>query len=293
MRRRTGFTLIEVLAAVFLTAIVMTVAITFFIDLSNATDAAADKTRDGRHALAVLDRVARDLEGAYLVAKPAERDPLTHPWFFVARNEEGQPAADRVEFITRHHRPRNPYDHGSDIAVVTWLLQPAPDGPGYELLRAVVPGLPEGFEEFLSPQDERFMVVADGIEHFGMRFLAEELEWVDEWDSSQLERSGLLPRAAEIEISYLPELPDDVEDFDDFGRLDQADEGAYVYLRRIAIPMRPVDVDAMLQEVLAKAEREQQGRAGQDDELPLGADDLDPEELEELEQLRRGRGVGR
>lgn len=287
---RSGFTLIEVLAAVFLTAIVMTVAITFFIGLSDATDAASKKTRNGRQAVTVLDRVARDLEGAYLVAKPEERDPLDHPWFFVARSEEGQPGADRIEFITHNHRPRNPYDHGSDVAVVTWLLRPDPDAPGYQLLRAVVPGLPGGFQEFLPPDDERFMVVAENIEHFAMRFLGDEQDWVDEWDSSQVERAGLLPRAAEIEISYLPELPEGVEDFDDFGRLDAGGDEAPVYLRRVMIPMRPVDVQAMLQAAIDDAQKggQQPQKAGDGGELPPALEGLEPEELDELQRLQRG-----
>ena len=37
---RAAFTLIEVLAAVFLTALVMSVAISFFVNLSDSTDAA-------------------------------------------------------------------------------------------------------------------------------------------------------------------------------------------------------------------------------------------------------------
>ena len=74
-----GFTLIEVLAAVFLTSIVIAVALSFFVSLSRSTEAATNRTRDGRRALAVIDRVARDLEGAYLLVKPAGIDPLEHP----------------------------------------------------------------------------------------------------------------------------------------------------------------------------------------------------------------------
>ena len=96
MRRHQGFTLIEVLAAVFLTAVVMTIAITFFTDLSDATDAATRKARRGRQALAVVDRVARDLEAAYLRTKPEEVDPLFHPWFFVGTNRTGRETVPTV-----------------------------------------------------------------------------------------------------------------------------------------------------------------------------------------------------
>ena len=119
---KAAFTLIEVLAAVFLTAVVMSVAISFFVNLSDSTDAAAQKTREGRQALAVLDRVARDLEGAYLVSKPPALDPLSHPWSFIAESELGDSASDRVRFVSRSHRPRNRLDHVGRVQVVQVVL---------------------------------------------------------------------------------------------------------------------------------------------------------------------------
>jgi prepilin-type N-terminal cleavage/methylation domain-containing protein len=285
---RAGFTLIEVLAAVFLTAVVMTIAISFFVELSDATDAAAAKARRGRNALTVLDRVARDLEGAYLLAKPPELDPLLHPWIFVAESHEGDSASDRVRFVTRSHRPRNRLDHGSDIAVVTYLLHPSDDSPGYDLLRAVIPGLPDGVgSEFPSADDERFMVVAENIGHFGLRFMAEEFEWLDDWDSSQLEQSGQLPRAAEIEIAYLPELPEGASGFDDFGRVDFEDAETLAYARQVRIPMQPIDVDAMLKKALeesAETDREDPDDADDADDSDSPLDDLSDEERERLEE---------
>ena len=251
---RAAFTLIEVLAAVFLTAVVMTVAIAFFVSLSDSTDAAAKKARRGRQALAVLDRVARDLEGAYLLSKPPELDPLLHPWIFVAESRAGDSLSDRVLFVTRSHRPRNPLDHGSDLAVVTYLLHAADDAPGFDLLRSVSPGLPADQDrEFPSASDERFMVVAERVDHFGLRFMSTDFEWYDEWDSTQLEQSAALPRAAEIQIAYLPELPPGADAFDDFSGLDWEEGEAPVYTSRIRLPMEAVNLDAMLLTLTSEA----------------------------------------
>jgi prepilin-type N-terminal cleavage/methylation domain-containing protein len=90
--RRNGFTLIEVLAVVFLTAILFGAAVNYYVELSTRSNHAAETTRQWRHATALLDRVAADLERAYLVRKPEERDPLDHPWLFLAETryaEEG------------------------------------------------------------------------------------------------------------------------------------------------------------------------------------------------------------
>jgi prepilin-type N-terminal cleavage/methylation domain-containing protein len=273
-RRNQAFTLIEVLAAVFLTAVAMTVAIAFFVNLSDSTDAAAEKARQGRLALAVLDRVGRDLEGAYLLAKPAELDPLRHPWLFAAENHELDGGSDRLRFVTRNHRPRNPLEHGSDLALVTYMLRPSDDSPGYELLRAVSPGLPEELErDFPSTSDEQLMVVAENIDHFAMRFMGSDLEWTDEWDSSQLEQSSELPRAAEIEIGYLPTQPPGAEDdFEDLGRIDVEDGDTPVYALQMRLPMKPVDLDKMLQEI------DQEAAAAAEAEESEDAEDFEDEE---------------
>ncbi len=287
VRRSLAFTLIEVLAAVFLTAVVMTVALTFYVDLSDATDAAAARTRQGRQAVAVLDRLARDLEGAFLVAKPAEVDPLYHPWAFLADGAMGGEAADRVQFMTRNYQPRNRLDHGSDLAMVAWLLEPAEEGAGFELLRAVAPGAAEPpVNEFLTRDDERFMLVAEGISRFAMRFRDDTGEWIDEWDSTQLEQSSLLPAAAELEIAFLPES--ETDDFDDFGTFAALDDEAPSYRRQVLIPMKPIDVAAILEArtgILAAeeeaAEDEEDFDEEEEDEAPRSEGQSETEDPDE------------
>ena len=89
-----GFTLLEMLAVIFLMSIVLFVAIDFYLDLSRASQAATDETRTARRAVVLLDRVARDLEGAVLLKKPDEMDPMAFPWLFVADSEGADAGAD-------------------------------------------------------------------------------------------------------------------------------------------------------------------------------------------------------
>ena len=264
-----GFTLIEVLAAVFLTSIVIAAALAFFVGLSASTEAAAAKTQHGRHAVAVLDRIARDLEGAYLLVKRPEDDPLTHPWWFIAESSASMDGADRLMFTSRNYRPRSLIGHGSDLGVVTYMLRASEDGVGYELVRSISPGLPEpGEHEFPSTDDERLMVVAIGLSEFAMRFSGEDGEWQQSWDSSQLVDSGALPVAAEIELAFAPADPqrdarrrlDDVT-FDG-GTFDGGTAQTESFMRRVTLPMRPVDLAAMLDGAAAAAEAE----AVEDDE---------------------------
>jgi prepilin-type N-terminal cleavage/methylation domain-containing protein len=277
----SGFTLIEVLAAVFLTSIVIAAALSFFVTLSTSTAAATAKTQDVRRAFTVLDRVARDLEGAYLLVKPAEVDPNVHPWLFVAESHLSTGGADRLKFSSRNYRPRNPIDHGSDLGVITYLLHASEDGNGYELLRSLSPGLPESLDrEFPSAEDERFMVVADGLSQFAVRLSTDSGEWQDEWDSSLVVESSALPIAAEIEIAFIAEAaPQDPERrIDDFAFANEDAEEGESFVRRVAIPMRPVDLAALLEAATGEsadgrdAEDEEDDEYSEDDEAGTDGD---------------------
>ena len=105
-RRAAGFTLIEVLAVVLLTGIVLGVALDFYLDLSRASNRAADNTRETRRTAAVLDRMARDLENTVFLKKPDALDPLAHPWIFLAEEAAPELGAERLKFVTRGHDPR-------------------------------------------------------------------------------------------------------------------------------------------------------------------------------------------
>ncbi len=74
----SGFTLIELLAVVGFSAVLMLFAVNFYLDITRASEAATQQTRDSRRAVALLDRIARDLEATVLVRKPdGRRSPLS------------------------------------------------------------------------------------------------------------------------------------------------------------------------------------------------------------------------
>lgn len=244
-RRHAGFTLLEMLAVVALTTLVLTVAISFFIDLSRASSEASERTRAARRATALLDRLARDLEGSTLVKKPKETDPLEHPWIFLAESSGAGRGADRLKFMTRTGPQRTSTEHESDLSVVAYAARPAADG-GIEVLRWSAPRLPEGLDREI-PLDEESgaRVLASGIASFGVRLLDEKGVWNDVWDSSQITDSSELPLAAEIEVSMLPPAGATASPAAAAGAAaEPAALGPLV--RRVLIPMRPIDLEALL-----------------------------------------------
>jgi type II secretory pathway component PulJ len=247
-RRTAGFTLIEVLAVLFLTALLLGTAINFYIDLSNGSQRATDTTREVRRATTLIDRIALDIERAVLVKKPEDMDPLANPWIFLAEPRLGSSltgtasGSDRIKFMMRSDPPRSNEQPMSDLTTVTYTLERSENGVGYELRRWSTPRLPDRLDrEFPPPDDPASLLLADGIAHFALRFLNDSGEWVDRWDSSQLVDTSELPVQVEIEIALLPE---NVRA--DPSAAQAAEAEPLLYARRVLLPMRPLDMVALL-----------------------------------------------
>ena len=225
--RTSAFTLIEVLAAVLLTSIVLTAAVSIFINISNATSAATERMRQARHAIALLDRVAHDLESAYLLVKAEDQDPIDHPWIFLGESRYGG-GSDRLKFIMRNHQRRSSEGHASDLATVTYaLVQDDPES--FNLVRSSTEGLPDGLDrEIPLSQADGAMLLAEGLKSFSVRFMGQKSGWRSEWDSSQQGDSGTTPMAAEITIALV--------------------DSPVSYKRKVAIPMRPVPLQLTIEE---------------------------------------------
>jgi type II secretory pathway component PulJ len=238
VRRRAAFTLIEVLAVVALTTIVIAVALRSYVDLSRASTRAAERTREMRHATAVLDRVARDFERVFLVRKPAERDPLEHPWIFLGEARGDGAGADHLKFVTRGHVPRRSAGRDADLEVVAYAVREAEDpaehegGKSVELLRWSSPHLPEGLDrEIPDDEDSGAVLLADGLAGFAVTFLDEAGESVPSWDSSSVVQSGELPVAVEIQVAL--------------ANRDDPEAEPTTLKRRVILPLRPVDLEEL------------------------------------------------
>lgn len=233
--RAPGFTLLEVLAVVLLTSIVLGVALDHYIDLSRAIERALETTRSLRRSAAVLDRVARDLEGVVLFVKPPEVDPLHHPWLFYGDSLRDTEGADHLKFVTRGRRPRSPETHESDLEVVAYTLRHSETQEDqFELMRWTSPRLGDDLDtELPSDEADGAMLLTDGIADFGVTFIDESGGRSSHWDSSQLAQSGALPAAAEIRVALFDaSLPEGAE--------------PRAYSRTVMLLVRPLDFEELL-----------------------------------------------
>jgi prepilin-type N-terminal cleavage/methylation domain-containing protein len=255
--RSRGFTLLEMLAVIALTALVLTAAADYYVDLSRASNEAALQIQGTRRAARLLDRMARELEGSVLVVKPDEVDPIRHPWVFLAEADDTSEGARRIKFVTRSHRPPAQVLREQDLAMVSYVAEDDGDG-GLLLWRAASPHLPEELD-LSFPRDERdgAQILSQDLAAFGLQFLTEGGEWVARFDSSTLLQSGQLPRAAEIELAFLEQ--------DELGEWGEGPR----YRRRVVLPLRALDIQAELEgadELAGDAGDEEEDEEGNEDE---------------------------
>lgn len=239
-RTAAGFTLLEILFVVLVSSVVLAFAANFYVDLSAASTAALDSTVEIRRATSVLDRVARDLEGATLVIKPEEIDPLEHPWLFFAesRSREG---AERLRFQARNHRPRAAVGHESDLVDLAYWLAPSETVPGsFDLLRWASAQPPQAplDRNFPRPGDPGVEVLASGVALFSVRLQDAEGAWQSAWDSWSPAQSSALPLAAELRLALAPVAETEEEAF-------EAGE-PLVYARPVLFALDPLDLEKAL-----------------------------------------------
>jgi len=214
VRATRGFTLLELVFVVGVTGILITVVTSIFANITTNSERAADRVREIRSAASVLDRIAGDVESAYLVRKEPEDDPLFHPWIFTAESRRGFAGADRLMFTTVAHRSDaiaiDPMQRKSaaGLATYAYFLEPDPEAMGEDrflLMRWVNPFLAED-HVFPRSDDPAAMLVAEDVAAFSMRFQDDTGSWTEEWDSTLITESGELPIAVEIRLALWPDL---------------------------------------------------------------------------------------
>lgn len=270
--RGAGFTLIEVMAAIFLTSMVITFAVSFYIDLANVSQAAISRTRQTLQATSAVERVARDLASTAFIVKSEETDPLSHPWAFVAESRFAFDGSDLIRFNSRSKSPGDGRHHDSDLLQIAYQTVEEEDG-SLTLLRWSSPGLPtDQAADFPAVDHDRNFVVAQGLGSFSLRFLDDNGQWLSAWDSSQLENSSELPVAVEIDVSVWQEQSEDGWS----GNIDDAQH----FVRRVFLYQRPLDLNEMIRErdeAEAKEEADSVAFGGQGKNAESNEEESDPQ----------------
>jgi general secretion pathway protein J len=193
----SGFTLIEVVVAIAILAVVMTIVYGAFSRSADVTRETAEVTDRVRQVQIITERLVDELSAAYWFDEPSQQASASSEarGRFVgvkdtASNDEER--RDRLEWTTFAHRRYVGDRPESDAAEVAYRVEPAPGESWGRLVRdEQVNLLADG--GWAVNTDE----LADGVSAFRLRYLARG-EWVDEWDAAQ--RKGL-PDAVEVTVA--------------------------------------------------------------------------------------------
>ncbi|MFI5316944.1 MAG: type II secretion system protein J [Myxococcota bacterium] len=196
--RAAGFTLLEVLVAVFIMAMVLTFAFQAYRGIENAYSRVGTKPNRDRAARVVLDRLERELVGSVMVQREDGADPLLHPYLFVGQLKPyAEAEGDTIRFVTRTPL-RAPGAPPVSLEVVTYGAVPSQSGPGLALLRQAEPLPPQLVKDVVWDNPD---VVADNVAVFIARYTTDSQQGAETWDSTGAERLDQLPKSLILTVS--------------------------------------------------------------------------------------------
>ena len=199
-RDRRGFTLIEILTAIFILAIVVSLALSAFNGIFSNADHINDSSDLFEMGNACLDRMAADLKAIYVLPYPRYQQPDIQdekPDIYQVKGETRNVAGEDfawLRFTSMAHLPLN-HDAREGIAQLVYYVQK--DAGGQFVLRradALYP-YPEFEERDTDP------VMCEQILGFSLTYYDAKGRELEEWDSqSEADEYGT-PRRIGIKIA--------------------------------------------------------------------------------------------
>ncbi len=227
-REESGFTLVEMIAAFALMMFVLSAAVILYRQIINAQFAAlADGARDTTARL-LLDRIESELSGAMLLQKPEDEDRLEFPYLFIGEDRlMGTNDSDAIRFVTMNPARAAANSRSGGLRMVTYAVVEH-EADVIDLFRKEEP-IPEGMDKTINVDEGQLM--ADDLGYFRLRYLHDESgEWVDRWDSADLELADRLPLQVEVQIQLMG--------IDEGGELVEGRE----FSRIVPLRIRPIDM---------------------------------------------------
>lgn len=183
-----GFTLLEVLLAVVIGAMVLTVLYASFFQIIKAKESAENTIELYHEANTVFSRMTKDLQAAYLRGKVFS-DSITYPYSSFVGAKEGDQSFMRFTSLSREPGIKS---KDSDQAEISYYLEPIPQSDLFLLIRSENPRIGTDSGGIQYP-------ISEHIVEFNLTYISDNVEGpVEEWDSSQ---TGSLPKAVQVTLT--------------------------------------------------------------------------------------------
>jgi general secretion pathway protein J len=203
--RQRGFTLIEIIVAISIFAVLMTTLYASF----NAVVGRNEAIEEGRElyemARNCMERISRDLAAVYVERPPLysvpDIDDPEDPYRLVGEEEPvGTEIFSRLRFASNAHLPMGE-DMQAGICEITYYVEPVGRFEAEYVLRRSDTAYPYDIDDFEADETPD-PILCRGVRAFDVSFLEQEaVEGRKQWDSEDRAGKYATPRAVKIELA--------------------------------------------------------------------------------------------
>ena len=217
---RRGFTLLEILIAMFIFAVVLTTIFTSYTGTFRIIDETESQTDIYAMARIVLSRIQEDLESINFkeekISEPEEGSP--QPTMFLGEDNEIKGRdADSLRFLSRARLIFSEEDENPGIARISYYVSENEEGDELILYRSDTPELEEPPEEGTGG-----LILCDGLFSINVTYYDADDEPHEYWDSSGNEFRNQLPKMVSILLEFVN---------------DESPEKPHKFMTSVALPM--------------------------------------------------------
>lgn len=199
--RRAGFTLIEVMIATAVMAMISGMLWYSFAQTFKAIDRVQADSDMYRQARQVTSRVPGELAGAFLPTIPS---PTSNVKYEFIAEDDGD--TDRVRFLTIAHTKLYRDANESDQAEIEYFTETDPKHAGLHRIMRRADAVPDDRPE----EGGSTFVIAEGVKAFNLSFYdANKDAWVDYWDTTKIEHNARLPYSMRLTLTLVDSSGED------------------------------------------------------------------------------------
>jgi len=209
---KEGFTLMEIMLALFIFSIVLSIIYTAYTGTFRNIDEVESQSEIYQMARITLERMKEDLESVYLSPRTDEQEFEEEGFWgtgFLGKADEidGR-SADTLHFLSTAHLVFDEDDKEAGVAQIAYdVRESEEDEEGFTLYRSDKSEFEQGIEE----DEGTGLVLCEGIYALGLIYWDEKGRDYDDWDSTEVEGRSRLPVRASIVLEFVneanPEAP--------------------------------------------------------------------------------------
>jgi general secretion pathway protein J len=211
-KENAGFTLMEILIAISIFAVVITTIYTSYTGTFRVVDETESQAEIYRMARIAMERMLEDLESIYIPKRqenPESEENTLHLFQFVGEDREIKGmSADSLRFISRAHIKLSGQEQEAGAVEIGYYIKETDEENHLVLYRSDRP-MPEA----AIPIDEETdgLVLCEGLAAVNFAYYEENGEVRESWDSASDELKDKIPRMVSISLEFLgslnPEAP--------------------------------------------------------------------------------------